>query len=100
MNTDMTPEEAIDKLDRMQAQVTHGSRVFAEIADVIRNAEEVRKVALLEVAVTLDQLPNHSQLLFAHRVLATNRPDGRFQQSIPECDRAAFTNPHIVNRKS
>lgn len=32
----MTPQEAIERLDKMQSQIIHGSRIFGEIADVIR----------------------------------------------------------------
>lgn len=32
----MTRKEAIEKLDQMQSQIIHGSRIFGDIADVIR----------------------------------------------------------------
>lgn len=32
----MTPSEAIQELDAMQRQIIHGSRIFGDIADVIR----------------------------------------------------------------
>lgn len=35
----MTPPEAIDALERMQAQVVHGSNLFSEIANVIKRLQ-------------------------------------------------------------
>lgn len=32
----MTTKDAIEKLDQMQSQIIHGSRIFGDIADVIR----------------------------------------------------------------
>jgi len=35
----MTTKEAIEKLEKMDAQIIHGSRIFKEIADVIREQD-------------------------------------------------------------
>lgn len=35
----MTPAEAIEKLESMQKQIIHGSNIFGEIADVMRDLD-------------------------------------------------------------
>lgn len=35
----MTPKEATEKLEQMQAQVIHGSNLFGDIADLVRKLE-------------------------------------------------------------
>ncbi len=44
----MTAAQAIEKLEEMQKQIIHGSRIFSEIAEVIREqgrqAEQARKL--------------------------------------------------------
>lgn len=73
----MTPNEAIETLDRMQRQIIHGSRIFGDIADVIRNLDSVRVEALKELGthLELEDRPPET-LLHAHRILATNNPEG------------------------
>ena len=78
----MTTEEAIERLDVMQRQILHGSRMFADIADVIRNSEKVRVAARRQVKIAIEQctrerIPEQA-LQLAHRILANNRPDGEF----------------------
>lgn len=41
----MTKQEALEKLDGMQSQIIHGSRIFSDIADVIRQQENVNDEA-------------------------------------------------------
>src|SRR5690349_4788907 len=82
----MTPQIAIEKLDDMQRQIIHGSRIFGDIADVIRNLEAVRLSALTSVAEVINGLPDDSVLNrraeLAHRILANNNPDGLFTGSV------------------
>lgn len=75
----MTTKEAINNLDDMQRQIIHGSRIFADIADVIRNLESVRLEALKEIGTHLE-LEEHpaETLLHAHRILANSDPKGVF----------------------
>lgn len=46
------------------------------------HTNEVRLAALAEVAAALSELPDHAGLLMAHRILATNTPDGVHRGSL------------------
>lgn len=72
----MTPEEAIERLDSMQSQIIHGKRIFGDIADIIRNSRVVREACLKEVSEALETDASNPSLLFLHRILANNHPDG------------------------
>lgn len=78
----MTPKIAIEKLDDMQRQIIHGSRIFGDIADVIRNLEAVRLAALKEtgkaISAAENDLTDIESMATAHRILANNNPDGQF----------------------
>lgn len=41
----MTSSEAIQELDAMQRQIIHGSNIFGDIADVIRDLKQVESCA-------------------------------------------------------
>lgn len=75
----MTPALAIEKLDDMQRQIIHGSRIFGDIAAVIRNLEAVRLEALKEIGtqLELEERPPET-LTHAHRILANSNPEGAF----------------------
>lgn len=65
----------------MQGQIIHGKRTFGDIADLLRNSEQVRLAALFQVGLALEEPASHEQneaLGKAHRILANNRPDGEF----------------------
>lgn len=74
----MSPNDAIEKLDEMQSQIIHGSRIFGEIADLIRNSEKVRRAALFHVGLVIEKaeygIAAMDQLSAAHRILANNQP--------------------------
>lgn len=63
----MKTQEAIKRLDEMQRQVVHGSTIFKDIADVIREAKEIigymgtigaqRKDVLARAKAWLDEGP-------------------------------------------
>lgn len=76
----MTPQIAIEKLDDMQRQIIHGSRIFGDIADVIRNLEAVRLSALMAVGEVINGLPDdpvlNQRAAKTHRILACCDPAG------------------------
>lgn len=76
----MNSQDAIKRLDEMQSQIIHGSNIFGDIADVIRNLEAVRIAALAEVCRNLEETDKTSAIskasLSAHRILACSDPSG------------------------
>src|SRR6266404_2557474 len=63
-NDCMTKQEALQKLDSMQCQIIHGSRIFGDIADVIRTTEQLQKelVMVLGQFVDLSVKPARTEL--------------------------------------
>jgi hypothetical protein len=76
----MNSKDAIKRLDEMQSQIIHGSNIFGDIADVIRNLEAVRIAALAEVCRIIEETekspPISKASLLAHRILACSDPAG------------------------
>lgn len=76
----MNSKDAIKRLDEMQSQIIHGSNIFGDIADVIRNLEAVRIAALAEVCRIAEEIPADSPFckptFMAHRILACSDPSG------------------------
>lgn len=75
----MTTKEALDELVAMDRQIIHGPTIFADIANVIRKQETVRKAALEALASWLNAeglCDSLDDLFLCHRILTTGELDG------------------------
>ena len=69
----MKREEAIEKLERMQRQIVHGTNIFGDIANIIRkDGEKLNRIHSVATGAERTQSDNDALILVARIIEAPN----------------------------